>query len=59
MPQGTLLNLAGSTPATGVDEGFNKLRTFEANGAGTADWVEQKQLLQSMRWYASALTMVS
>jgi len=57
-PNGTLLNLAGAESSVGVAEGFNKLRTYDADGAGKTDWVQHIELLQSMRWYASALTMV-
>ncbi|RDW79929.1 galactose oxidase-like [Coleophoma cylindrospora] len=60
-PNGTLLNLAGAEAATGIAEGFDKLRTYDAgpcNGACDTDWVEQPTGLQVYRWYPSALTMV-
>ncbi len=59
---GTLLNIAGAEPGpTGVDEGFDKIRTYApgpCNGDCAHDWVEQAQTLQHRRWYPTAQTLV-
>ena len=61
-PNGTLLNIAGAEGAKGLEEGFDKLRTFDAgpcaDGKCTTDWKEQSHGLQVYRWYPSAVTMV-
>lgn len=60
-PNGTLLNVAGAEAALGIEEGFNRLRTYNpgpCNGNCSTDWAELVEALQVKRWYPSALTMV-
>lgn len=57
---GTLVNLAGAE-AVGVQQGFNKLRTYKpgpCEGECEQDWSEQSKRLQRWRWYPSAQTLV-
>ena len=60
---GTLVNLAGAEAqaGAGVQEGFNKLRTYApgpCEGDCAQDWSEQSARLQRWRWYPSAQTLV-
>ena len=60
---GTMVNVAGAEAqgAAGVEEGFNKLRTYKPGPCGGScgqDWVEQRMGLQRWRWYPSAQTLV-
>lgn len=53
--------MSGAEEGGGVNEGFDKLRTFKpgpCTGACTTDWVELTTKLQVYRWYPTALTMV-
>ncbi|KAI9847397.1 MAG: hypothetical protein M1837_002586 [Sclerophora amabilis] len=60
-PDGTLLNIAGAEGFPGVDEGFDRLRTYDpgpcTDGCST-DWVELESRLQVLRWYPTSQTLV-
>ncbi|CAG8587987.1 380_t:CDS:2 [Funneliformis mosseae] len=50
---GTVMNLGGAESAQEVNQGFNKIRTFEPCNDGKCDWMANNIDLSVLRWYPS------